>query len=286
MGRSDGPVIESITGTNFVSGATARFNGTGLADILPDSCTYVSTTRLICTFDLAGKDPSATNGYNIVVTNPPEAGGVEGMRAAYFTLSSPAPTISSSTPSSAVKGSTDTTVAITNLLGNYFQPLATVTYWQGGNILPFTPGTIPVRTQITGTLTVPSSAPLGYYNITVLNPDGKTVTRSNAFRVWGVPAPNISSISPTFGQRGVLITPVVVTGTNFVNGGTDATRTRVRLYNGSTYITLAAVGTVTPTGITTSFTVPPSTLPNYSHVRVTNPDGQYAILPFAYRIDP
>jgi hypothetical protein len=268
------PVIESITGTNFVSGATARFNGTGLADLLPESCTYVSTTRLICTFDLAGKDPSATNGYNIVVTNPPEAGGVEGMRASYFTLSSPAPTISSSTPSSGIAG---TTVAISNLRGNYFQPGATVTYWRGAYPLTFTVDDIPLRTQIVGTLTINGVAPLGYYNITVLNPDGQSVTRTNAFRVWGVPAPTISGILPGTGARGAAV-PVTVTGTDIVAGA------RVRLYNGTTSVYTAPVGTVTATQISTTFTVGATVLPGTMNVRITNPDGQYAILTGAYEL--
>jgi hypothetical protein len=266
-------VIESITGTNFASGATARFNGTGLDDLLPDSCSYVSATRLICTFNLAGKDPSPTNGYNIVVTNPPDAGGREGMRAAYFTLASPAPTISSSTPSSGIAG---TTVSITNLRGNYFQPGAVVTYWRGAYSLAFTEDDIPLRTQIVGTLNIDGAAPLGYYNITVLNPDGQSVTRTNAFRVWGVPAPTINSISPGTGVRGVGV-PVTVTGDNIVAGA------RVRLYNGTSSVYTAPLGIVTPPNtISTTFTVPLTVAPGTMNVRVTNPDGQYAILTGAY----
>ncbi len=268
-------VIENITGTNFVDGATARFNGTGLADVAADSCTYVSSTSLYCTFNLLEKDASPTYGYNIVVTNPD---GKEGMRASYFTLSSPSPTISGSTPSSGVAG---TSVPITNLRGNYFQPGAVVTYWHGNPLAPdisITLGSVdvPVRTQVTGSLSIPAGAPTGYYNITVENTDGKSVTRRNRFRVWGVPAPTISAIDPGTGGRGAGV-PVIVTGTNIRAGA------RIRLYDGNTRIYTAPLGTVTPPDtIATTFNVPLTVLPGTMNVRVTNPDGQYAILTGGY----
>lgn len=269
-------VIENITGTNFAPGATARFNGTGLADISPASCTYVSTVNLLCTFNLLGLPASASNGYNIVVINPDTK---LGMRARYFTLSSPAPTISSSTPSTGTQG---TTVPITNLAGNYFQPGATVTYWQGPPAapaisLPMSVSSIPVRTQITGTLSIPAGARTGYYNITVMNTDGKSVTRTSGFRVYAVPPPSITGITPAKGGRGSGV-PVVVTGANIVSGA------RVRLYNGTTAVYTAPTGTVTSSQISTTFTVGTSVLPGKMNVRITNPDGQYAILPQAYEL--
>jgi hypothetical protein len=263
------PVIENITGTNFATGATARFNGTGLAPIAATSCTRVSATSMFCTFDLLGRDASATNGYNIVMTNPD---GKQGMRASYFTLSSPAPTFSSSTPSSGVRGST---VAITNLAGNYFQPGATVTYWRGSTLLPLGSVAVPVRTRITGGLPIDGSAPPGAYNITVTNTDGKTVTRSSAFTIYAVPPQTISGISPGTGARGTAV-PVVVTGTNIVSGA------RIRLYNETTSVYLAPVGIVTSTQISTTFTVPATVVPGIMNVRLTNPDGQYATLAGGY----
>ena len=269
------PVIERITGTNFVDGATARFEAPGLATIPSDSCTWVASTQLICSFNLLGYPNSTTYQYNISVTNPD---GRTGWRPTYFTLSSPAPTISSSTPSSGVAGNP---VSITNLRGNYFQPGAVVTYWRGPPAAPLTTITlasvdVPARTQITGTLDIPAGASIGYYNITVQNSDGKSVTRNNAFRVWAVPAPTITSLSNTTGVRGSPI-PVVLTGTNIVSGA------RVRLYNGTTYIYLAPTGSsVPPTTISTTFTVPLTVAPGTMNVRVTNPDGQYFILTGGY----
>ncbi|HII98394.1 MAG TPA: hypothetical protein HA272_03830 [Methanoregula sp.] len=269
------PVIERITGSNFIDGATARFEGPGLATITADSCTYVSATQMICTFNLLGRSASPANGYNITVVNPD---GKTGQRSSYFTLSSPAPYISSSTPSSGIAGNA---VPITNLRGNYFQPGAEVTYWRGDPASPLTTmplivESIPARTQITGTLNIPAGASIGYYNITVLNTDGQSYTRRNAFRVWAVPAPTITGISPGTGGRGIGV-PVTVTGTNIQAGA------RVRLYNGTTSIYTAPLGTVTPPNtISTTFMVLPTVVPGTMNVRVTNPDGQYAILAGGY----
>jgi len=274
-GYSGWMVIENITGTNFVSGSTAGFVN-GISTINPASCTYVSSTRLFCTYDLTGIEASATNGYRVLVSNPD---GKTATLANYFTVSNPTPVISASTPSTGVQGDL---VTITSLSGTYFQPGATVTYWQGSTTsLPLSSISVPARTRITGTLDL-SSAPTGYYNITVTNPlpVGKAATRTNAFRVYAYAAPTLSGISPTHGQRGTTVTPVLVTGANF---GTGA---RVRLYNGSTLLYTAPVGTSTATQITTSFAVPAGVIPNVSNVRVTNPDGQYAILTKAYTIDP
>jgi hypothetical protein len=264
------PLTETITGTNFATGATAQFsNATTLATITATSCTRVSATSLSCTFDLLEKDASATNGYNVVVINPD---GKQGMRASYFTLSSPAPTISSSTPSSGMRGSS---IAITNLAGNYFQPGAVVTYWRGSTVLSLGSVTVPARTSITGSLSTDGSTPLGAYNITITNTDGKTVTRTSGFTLYGVPAPTISGISPGTGARGTVV-PVIVTGTNIVSGA------RVRLYNGTTSVYLAPAGTVSPTQISTTFTVPATIPAGTMNVRITNPDGQYATLTGQY----
>ena len=268
------PVIERITGTNFVSGATSKLNMTGSADIPASTCTFVSTTQLICTYDLLGQIASPPT-YNVVVTNPD---GKSGMRAAYFTLSSPSPTITSSTPASGVAG---TTVSITNLLGNYFQPGATVTYWRGStSSIPLNSLAVPLRTQITGSLAIPVAAPLGAYNITVLNPDGQTVTRTSAFTVYANPPPTITGIAPGSGGR-VIAVPVIVTGTGIQTGA------RVRLYNGTTSVYLAPLGTVTPPNqISTTFTVPLSVIPGTMNVRITNTDGQYATLTGGYILLP
>ena len=68
-----------------------------------------------------------------------------------------------------------------------------------------------------------------------------------------------------------------MTGTNIRAGA------RIRLYDGNTRIYTAPLGTVTPPDtIATTFNVPLTVLPGTMNVRVTNPDGQYAILTGGY----
>ncbi|NMB77556.1 MAG: hypothetical protein GYA23_00485, partial [Methanomicrobiales archaeon] len=259
-------VIENVTGSNFLPGATVRFNHSTLPDISPVTpCTYVSETRLSCVFDMATRDPTPTYTYNVVVKNPDDVGGREGMRASYFWIQSPGPTISSSTNRSGGQG---TTVAISRLAGNYFQPDTEVTYWRGAETLTFTPLSRPDRTTITGTLTVPATATIGYYNITVRNPyDGKTATLRNGFRVYALPPPAVSGISPSTGDRGVGVDPVIVSWTGFKSGAS------VRLYNGSTMVySTTTHPSLTDTQISTSFNVPETVIKGTMNLRVYNPD--------------
>ncbi|MDP3563843.1 MAG: hypothetical protein Q8R70_05080, partial [Methanoregula sp.] len=184
------PVTVSITGTNFLTGATAKLNlTTGIpTEILASSCTVVNATNMVCSFNLpSAASVPASQIYNIVVTNPD---GKQGMRTNYFTVTSNAPTLTSSTPATGVQGAT---VVITRLRGTNFQPGATATYWQGGTSIPLQGITVVSSTNITGTLSIPSGAPVGAYNVTVTNPDGKSVTRATSFTVTSN-APTVTSI--------------------------------------------------------------------------------------------
>jgi hypothetical protein len=260
--------VTNLAGTRFQPGAVVKLVNSTAGPDIPATSVVVNpaNTSITCIFDLTGA-PAARR--NVTVTNPD---GKTGTLANGFTVNSNSPTITSSTPSSGVRGSM---VAITNLAGNYFQPGAVVTYWLGGTIIPLSPLAVPLQTQITGSLMIPSGAPIGAYNITVLNTDGRTVTRTSTFTIYAVPPPTISGISPGTGGRGVGV-PVVVTGTNIVSGA------RVGLYNGTTSVYLAPVGTVTSTQISTTFTVPATIVPGTMNVRLTNPDGQYATLAGGY----
>jgi hypothetical protein len=256
------PIIESIAGTYFLNGATAKFNRTGAPDIPATSCTFVSSTSIICTFDLLAKTASPPN-YNVVVTNPE---GKSGMRANYFVLSSTAPTITSSTPAT---GAQAATVSITYLRGTYFQPGATVTYSQGVTSLPLTGVTVVSSTNITGTLAIPSNAPTGAYNVTVTNTDGKTVTRTSTFTVTSN-APTVAAITNATGYRGW---PVIesITGTNFQDGATA----KFNRSDGAPELSATSCTFASSTRINCTFNINAGTVspPTYNIV-VTNPDGK------------
>jgi hypothetical protein len=263
--------VKIITGTNFVSGATSKLNRTGTADIPASACTFVSSTQLICTYDLLGRNASPPN-YNVVVTNPD---GRSGMRANYFILSNRAPTISSSTPSSGLQTAT---VSITNLAGNYFQPGATVDYYLGGTRINLTGITVVSPTNITGTLVIPADASLGAYAVNVTNPAGVPGTRAGRFTV-NTNAPTVSGITPNTYVRGWTVTISNLAGTRFQNGAT------VRLVNAIAGPDISAtnVNVVSPIKITCDFdlTGAPAARRN---VTVTNQDGKTGTLANGFTI--
>jgi hypothetical protein len=206
------------------------------------------------------------------VTNPD---GKVGTLVNGFTVSSPTPTISASNPATGVRGNS---VTITNLAGTGFQPGVVVDYYLGGTRINLTGVNVVSSAQITGTLIIPLSAPAGSYGVSVKNTDGITGVSAGRFTVTN-PPPTVTAINPVQGRDGMLVNPVVVTGTNFLTGA------QVRLYRGTTLIYTAPVGTVdSPTQITTSFNIPESVVVGVTDVRVTNTDALYGTLSNGYTI--
>ena len=259
-GNRGWPWVMRITGTNFVGGATSFLNRTGGPVIPATSCSFVSATQLVCTYSLADA-PVGGSKYNIVVTN---IDGKSGFLAGAFTMSSPAPTITSSTPAT---GAQAATVIITNLKGTNFQPGVTVTYVQGATSIPLTGVTVVSSTQITGTLAIPSNAPAGSYNVTVTNTDGQLVTKANTFTVTSN-APTVTGVTPATGKQGWPVSITNLAGTNFQAGAT-ATLNRT----GYPDITGTNVIVVSATKITCSFDLSGMTAGMWN-VTVTNPDGK------------
>jgi PKD repeat protein len=165
----------TITGMNFVSGATVRLVNPALGpDIIAENVVVTSSSGISCRFNLLGQ-PAGT--WNVLVSNPDSD---PGSAFSGFTITSPAPSISGSAPAYGAQGAS---VPITNLAGSGFQPGATVSYTRGGYSIPLTPVTVISPTTITGTLPVPPAAPLGLYSVTVTNTDGKSSTFANGITV-------------------------------------------------------------------------------------------------------
>ena len=64
--------ITDLAGTDFQSGATVKLTRSGQSDIAATSVNVVSTTKITCSFNLAGK---AVGQWNVVVTNPDAQSG-------------------------------------------------------------------------------------------------------------------------------------------------------------------------------------------------------------------
>ena len=200
-GNVNGGTVVTITGTNFLAGATVKFGNVSASSVDVQSATVIVATA----------PPQAAGSVTITVTNS------DGLAATStgFTYIVPAPAINSVSPSSG-PSSGNTTITIT---GANFQSGATVTL-----------GSVPVNninvissTVITA-VTPPAPAAASQTSqatLFVRNPDGQTASASQGFSYNAVPLA-ITVISPASGSNaggGV----VSISGTGFVTSGASVT---------------------------------------------------------------
>ena len=208
--------VVTITGTNFTGATAVAFGGTAAA-----SFTVVSAISITATVG-----SSATGA--ITVTAP----GGTATSVLTFTFIPP-PTITSFTPTS---GGAGTTVTIT---GTNFTGTTTVTFG-GTERVSFT---VVSATSIIATVGTGASGA-----ISVTTPGG-TATSTGTFIL--IPAPAITSFTPTSGVSGTVVT---ITGTNFTGasavalGGTAVTSfTVVSATSITATVGSGATGTITVT---------------------------------------
>ena len=242
-GPTTGGTAITITGANFVAGATVTLSGNAATAV-----TVVSGTKITAT-----TPAGAAGAVSVKVTN---IDGQNATLANSFTYSvpNPAPTVSSVSPTT---GPTSGGIAVT-IAGANFATGATVAF--GSNAA--TGVTVVNATTITAT--TPAGA-AGAVGVKVTNGDGQSATLVSGFTyAASIPAPTVSSVAPNTGSAsgGTVVT---ITGTNFVAGATvtlgSATATAVTVVN-STTITAS-----TPIGVAGAV-----------NVAVTNSDGQSATL--------
>ena len=212
-------ISATIAGTNFGAtqgGSTVTFNG------IAATVTSWSGTSITVTVPTG-----ATTGNVVVTVGGQVSNGVS------FTVTVPAPTITSLNPNSGAAG---TSVIITGTNFGTTQGTSTVTF----------NGTAATATSWSGTsitVTVPTGATTGNVVVTV----GGQVSNGVSFTVT-VPAPTITSLNPNSGAAG---TSVIITGTNF--GTTQGTSTVT--FNGTAATATSWSGTsitvTVPTGATT-----------------------------------
>jgi hypothetical protein len=213
--------------------------------------------------------------WNVTVTNPDGQFGklINGFTVINSTATTqptttattapPAPTVSSITPSSGIKG---TTVSISNLVGTGFQTGAVVNLSRSGNQNITASGVMASPSQIICSIALPSDSATGTWNVMVTNLDGRSGTLSNGFTVTN-PAPAVTSITPAVGQNGSVVNITSLSGTGFMTGAT------VKLYNGTFDIPASNVEVVSSIVITCSFDLT-GALPGQWDVIVTNTDNQ------------
>ena len=256
--------IDSISGTNFLSGATVRLSrGTGT--ITATNVTVVSSTRISCTADLLG---AASGQWNVTVVNPDLQSGT-GINLFTVQAALP-PSITSIMPNSGNRG---WNVSITNLAGANFQQGATVQLRRGATTITATNVTVLSPSQITCTFDLTGAA-TGMWDVRVINPDAQAGTGTGLFTVYS-PAPAISGITPYSGIRGWPVQISALSGSDFQPGATVQLRR-----SGSTTITATNVTVVSGSLITCTFDL--GEVPTWNgdtrlwDVRVTNTDTQFA----------
>ena len=190
-GSTAGGTSVTITGTNFVSGATVSFGATAATNVVVVSGTQITATT-----------PAGSAGaVTVTVTNP---GAQSGSLASGFTYVV-IPTVSSVSPNNgSVAGGTAVTITGTN-----FAAGATVQFGSAAatNVV------VVSSTSITATSPAGSA---GAVTVTV-TVNGQSGTLPSGFS-YVVP-PTVSSVSPNTGST-TGGTAVTITGTNFVSGAT------------------------------------------------------------------
>jgi phospholipase C len=192
-GALAGGTTVTLSGLNFLPGATVMFGSAAATNVV-----VVSSTTITATTPANSAGP-----VNVTVTNP---GGQQSILTLGYTYN-PAPTITAVAPTSGpVAGGTSTTITGSNFLTG-----ATVKFGAAAasNVTVVTPSQIAATT--------PAGSP-GPANVVVTNPDNQSATLTNGYTFMGLP-PAISYIAPTNGTMNGG-TSVNIHGSNFQTGAT------------------------------------------------------------------
>ncbi|MCI0340573.1 MAG: IPT/TIG domain-containing protein [Planctomycetales bacterium] len=245
-GPMAGGTSVTVTGSNFLAGATVSFAGAAAG-----SLSVVSTSQILCVTP-AGPIGPAT----IVVTNPDGQTVTGSSWYGVFVYRGPTPTLASVSPTSEPMAGGN---AIT-LTGTNFYAGATVTV--GGNSAPG----VNVVSSTQATAVIPAGAN-GPSDVVLRNVDYQWAILPSGFNYTG-PAPTVTSITPATGPT-IGGRRVAIAGTSFFPGATVAV--------GGT----AASAVVAAAPSTIFATVPPG-VAGPATVTVTNRDGRSGSLANGY----
>ena len=191
-------------------------------------------------------------------------------KANAFTVINATPVIASVTPATGFNSS----IIPVTIAGSAFRNGVIVSLTNGSTTLP---GTITNRTSTRILCTfLLTGARAGLYNLSILNIDGTSVTKMNAFTIQATGnGPVIVSFTPVSGVNTATL-PLTVNGSNFRAGAT------VTITNNTTTKTVAATS-VTNTQIKCS--LPLTGLPfGLYNLTVRNTDGSFFTMPDTFTI--
>jgi Coenzyme PQQ synthesis protein D (PqqD)/IPT/TIG domain len=267
QGTRGSTVAVTLTGTNFVVGATTVAVGGG--GVTVTNVVVGSSTSLTATFVL---DAAATEGPRMVTVTT--AGGTSDAQT--FTVSLPAPpapvapTLTSVAPNQGIRG---TTVAVT-LTGTNFVVGATTVAVGGGGV---TVNNVVVgsSTSLTASFVLDPAATEGPRTVTVTTAGGTSGAQTFAINL---PPPTLSSVSPNQGTLGTTV-PVTLTGTNFVVGATT-----VNVSGAGVTVNNVVVGS--STSLTANLVLDPAAAAGARTVTVTTAGGTSGPQTFTISLPP
>ncbi len=254
----------TLTGANFIAGATIGVSGAG---ITVSSTTVVSGTQITATFTIAA---NATAGAQSVTLTT--SGGTSTPQP--FTVNSAPPgplTLTSINPTSGVQGQS-VPVALT---GANFVAGATIGVSGAGITVSST--MVVSATQIMATFTIAANAPTGAQNVTVTTSGGPSGAQPFTVNPAPPTPPTLTSISPTSGVQGQSV-PVTLTGTNFIAGATIGVS--------GAEITVSNTTVLSATQITATFTIAANAATGAQNVTVTTSGGTSGAQPFTVNLAP
>ena len=241
-----------ITGTGFVSGASAVFSGTGISVL---STSFVSSTSVMARISIAN---SATLGLRDVTMVNPDLG--RATLVGKFSVAA-GPTVTSLTPARRAQGTATVTVTVT---GTNFATGSVVAIPATGVTVGAT--TFVSSTTLTVPVTVAATAPVGPLTVRVTNTNFGRIDAAGAFTVTA--QPTVTAASPLVMGQGATARNVTITGTNFGAGA-------VASFSG-TGITVTSTSVVSSTQLTATITIAAAATTGLRNITVTNSDGGVA----------
>jgi hypothetical protein len=200
VGASD--FILTVTGTNFVTGAVVRWNGTSRPT------TLVSNTTLRA--DIAAADVTAVGSASITVFNPAPGGGASNQLDFFIIPASPIPTLNSMSPVTATAGSAGFQLSV---FGIDFTTGSKVR-WNGLDRLT----TFVNSTELRATILASDIGAVGSASVTVYTgPPGGGTSSALSFIIAN-PLPTITSLNPASTLAGNAAIVLTVNGAYFVVG--------------------------------------------------------------------
>jgi hypothetical protein len=246
----------TISGTGLTGATAITVSGTG---VTVSAFTAVNDTTVTATFTVTAT--AGRSARNVTVSTPAGASNA----VTFTVVNPPAPTVSSITPNSGVRG-TPITVTITG--SNFTATGTTVTLPTSGDVT-VGPVTVVSSTTITVNLTFTATAPRTARTVTVTTPGGSATT---TFTVLG---PTLTSIAPATGKHGTTVS-VTLTGTG-LNGATA-------IQVSSSYVTCTITST-TSTTINASCVIGSSAGLGAKSITVTTPVGTTNTLTGAFTVN-